>query len=46
MDKIYEYILAVARTGSIARAAAELYVTAPALSKYIKIKEDELGITL
>lgn len=41
-----KYFQAVARTGNITRAAAELYVTQPNLSKSISKLEEELGVSL
>ena len=38
-----EHIACVARTGSISRAAAELHMSQPALSRSIRRLEDELG---
>lgn len=46
MDKSLEYILEVARSGSIAQSAKKLYITPSALSKYIQNKEQELGVRL
>lgn len=40
------YFAAVARTGNISRAAQELYVTQPNLSKSIARLEEELGVPL
>ncbi len=40
------YYLAIAREGSIARAAESLYVTQPALSRQLKNLEEELGVKL
>lgn len=41
-----EYFLAVARTLSFTRAAEELYVTQPAISRQISALEADLGFTL
>ena len=41
-----EHIACVARTGSISRAAAELHMSQPALSRSIKRLEEELGCQL
>lgn len=46
MDRGLEYIMEVARTGSIARASQLLYITPSALSKFIQSKERELGTPL
>ncbi len=46
MDRINEYIVKVAEYGSIKKAAESCFVTSSALSKLIKNKEMELGITL
>ncbi len=46
MDKTIEYVLEVARTGGIARAARNLYITPSALSKFIIQKERELGVRI
>ena len=40
------YFAAVARLGNISRAAQELYVTQPNLSKSIARLEEELGVPL
>ena len=40
------YVLAVARTGSIGKAAAELHIAQPPLSRQIKAIEHNLGATL
>ena len=45
-DKLYRYVLEVARHGSITAAANELYITPSALSKAIQKLEEELGIPL
>ena len=41
-----KYFQAVARTGNITRAAAELFVTQPNLSKSITRLEEELQVPL
>jgi DNA-binding transcriptional LysR family regulator len=46
MDKTIEYVLEVSRTGGIARAARNLYITPSALSKFIIQKERELGVRI
>lgn len=45
-DKLYRYVLEVARQGSITAAANELYITPSALSKAMQKLEDDLGIPL
>lgn len=42
----YEYIVAIAEQGSISRAAAQLFITQPALTKFLQRTERELGIDL
>lgn len=46
LDIRYEYILKVADTKSLSTAAKELYISQPALTKYINNMEAELGIKL
>lgn len=46
MEAVYEYILAVKRTGSFTKAAESLHVSQPALSIAIKKIENELNITI
>lgn len=46
MDKQINYILEVARCAGISKAANNLYITPSALSKYIRTKEEELGVQL
>ncbi len=46
MDKGVGYILEVARCGGITKAAGNLYITPSALSKYVYMKEEELGVPL
>lgn len=41
-----QYIVKVAETGNITRAAAELFIAQPSLSNYISKAEKELGVTL
>ena len=42
----YQYIVAIAKYHSISKAAQELCITQPALTKYLKRLEDELGTKL
>lgn len=42
----YEYILAISKYHSISRAAKELYVSQPTLSRAVTRLEEELGVTL
>ena len=42
----YEYFLKIVEEKSISKAAAKLYVTQPALSKYIRRLESSLGFDL
>ncbi len=44
--QLAQYILKVAQTGNITKAAAELYMTQPALSRYITKIEREEGIRI
>ncbi|MBP2057118.1 DNA-binding transcriptional LysR family regulator [Lactobacillus colini] len=46
MNKDYTYIKTVAENQGLTAAAEQLYVSVSALSKFIKNKETELGITL
>lgn len=46
MDKNIMYILEVARCGGITKAAANLYITPSALSKFVQTKEEELQVKL
>lgn len=46
MKKSLEYIIKVSEYGNINKAAAKLYITPSALSKFIITKERELGIEL
>lgn len=41
-----EYVLAIARHRSISNAACELYISQPALTKYLHGLEQRLGVTL
>lgn len=42
----YEYIVAIADQGSITRAAEQLFITQPALTKFLQRVEKELGLPL
>ena len=42
----YEYIISVAENGSISNAAASLFITQPALTKFLKRVEIQLGVEL
>lgn len=42
----YEYIVAIADQGSITRAAEQLFITQPALTKFLQRIEKELGLAL
>ena len=42
----YEYVLELARTGSVLKASQNLCISSSALSKYIRNIEDELGMPL
>ena len=42
----YEYIVAIAEQGSITRAAAQLFITQPALTRFLKRTEASLGLKL
>ena len=42
----YEYVAAIAKYGSISKAASALYITQPALSRYLSRLEDDLGVVL
>ncbi len=46
MDRNTDYIIEVAKYKSIIRAAEKLCITPSALSKFVKNKEQELGVTL
>lgn len=39
----YEYVFAIAKHHSISKAARELCITQPALTKYLKRLEEDLG---
>ncbi|MBR6426694.1 MAG: LysR family transcriptional regulator, partial [Clostridia bacterium] len=41
-----QYLLTIVRTGSLNRAAEQLYVSQPTLTGVVKSLEEELGITL
>lgn len=42
----YRYVIAIAENLSISKAARELFITQPALTKYLNKLEEELGIQL
>lgn len=42
----FEYLITIADTKSVTKAAAKLYVTQSALSKFIQKKEEEMGTAL
>lgn len=42
----YRYVIAIAENASISKAAKELFITQPALTKYLNNLEDELHIQL
>lgn len=42
----YEYIIAIAEQGNITRAAAQLFITQSALSRFLQRTEHELGLSL
>lgn len=44
--KDVEYVLAIAKTQSVSKAAEQLYISQPALSKYISNLERKLGLEL
>ena len=44
--KQLEYVLAIAKCGSLSQAAAKLYISQPALSEAIQNLEDELGFSI
>lgn len=44
--KKYEYVIAIANCGGISQAAEELGIAQPALSKYLKKLEEEIGLEL
>ncbi|MDE6104796.1 MAG: LysR family transcriptional regulator, partial [Clostridia bacterium] len=44
--ELYKVFHAVAKCGSLTRAAQELYISQPAVSQAIKQLESQLGVTL
>lgn len=46
LSKQYDYVIAVAETGSFSKAAKELYIAQSSLSQFIKNLEDRLGVQL
>ncbi|MCD7754919.1 MAG: LysR family transcriptional regulator [Firmicutes bacterium] len=45
-NKSFSYILAIAECGTITLAAEKLYISQPALSRYLKGLEDRIGLKL
>lgn len=45
-SRYYEYIIAIAQTGNISKAAETLYVSQPTLSKFLINLEEKLGVKL
>ena len=45
-DKDYLYVLTIAKLGNFTRAAEKLYISQPALSRYISTLEKRLNTTL
>ena len=45
-SKHFSYIIAIAECGTITAAAEQLYISQPALSRYLKSLEDRLGVVL
>ena len=45
-DKDFHYVLTISKCNSISKAAELLYVSQPALSRYINSLEEKLGVTL
>ena len=44
--KEFEYLIMIADTGSVTKAANQLFITQSALSKFVKNKEEEMGTPL
>ncbi len=42
----YEYFIAIAESGSLTKAAQQLYISQPSLSQYLKRLENSLGVKL
>lgn len=42
----YQYVIAIAENAGISKAAKELFITQPALTKYLNKLEEELGVRL
>lgn len=45
-DREYEYIMAIAKTGTLSKAAVSLGVSQPALTRFLQKEEKELGTPL
>ena len=46
MLKELSYVVAVAQTGSVSKAAENLFISQPSLSRYIRDLESRLGVQL
>ena len=42
----YQYVISIAENASISKAAKELFITQPALTKYLNKLEADLGVRL
>ena len=46
MERVMEYILAIAKFKSVSKAAENLFISQPALSAIVKKEEKRLGVEL